>query len=73
LEAELEALEHPADVLLCEIKAAGIDVATRWGLAQGAEVVYMDNTPEGIEADDPAGVIDWAASLAFERSEQARS
>jgi cyclic 2,3-diphosphoglycerate synthetase len=73
LEAELEAIEHPVDVLLCEIKAAGIDVATRWGLAKGAEVVYMDNTPEGIEEDDPAEVIEWAASLAIERSEQARS
>ena len=68
LEEELEALEEPADVLLCEIKAAGIDVATRWGLANGAKVVYMDNTPEGIEGDDPAEVIEWAAGLACERA-----
>ena len=68
LEEELAALEKPADVLLCEIKAAGIDVATRWGLANGVEVVYMDNTPEGVEGDDPAEVIEWAAELAFERA-----
>jgi cyclic 2,3-diphosphoglycerate synthase len=73
LEGELEALDRPADVLLCEIKAAGIDVATRWGLANGVEVVYMDNVPEGVEGDDPAEVIEWAASQALERSEQAKA
>jgi cyclic 2,3-diphosphoglycerate synthetase len=56
-----------ADVLLCEIKAAGIDVATRRALDAGLDVVYMDNVPVGIEGDDPAGVIGWAADLAATR------
>lgn len=70
LEAELGSMDEGADVLLCEIKAAGIDVATRWGLDQGMEVVYMDNTPEGVEGDDPAATIEWAASLAVRRFEE---
>jgi cyclic 2,3-diphosphoglycerate synthetase len=56
-----------ADVLLCEIKAAGIDVATRRALDAGLDVVYMDNVPVGTEGDDPAGVIGWAADLAAAR------
>ena len=60
-------MQKGADVLLCEIKAAGIDVATRWGLQQGMEVVYVDNTPKGIEGDDPGDAIEWAASLAHAR------
>jgi cyclic 2,3-diphosphoglycerate synthetase len=70
LEAELGSMDRAADVLLCEIKAAGIDVATRWGLEAGMEVVYMDNTPHGIEDDDPAETVEWAASLAQKRFEE---
>jgi cyclic 2,3-diphosphoglycerate synthase len=33
------------DVLLTEIKAAGVDVAARWALERGAEVVFVDNRP----------------------------
>jgi cyclic 2,3-diphosphoglycerate synthase len=70
LEEELGSMDGTADVLLCEIKAAGIDVATRWGLDLGADVVYMDNTPEGIEGDDPAETIEWAAQLARQRFDE---
>lgn len=63
-------MERQADVLLCEIKAAGIDVATRWGLDKGVDVVYMDNTPESIDQDDPAETIEWAASLAHSRYDE---
>jgi cyclic 2,3-diphosphoglycerate synthetase len=56
-----------AEVLLCEIKAAGVDVATRRALDGGLEVVYMDNLPVGVEGDDPAEVIEWAALKARER------
>lgn len=56
-----------ADILLCEIKAAGIDVATRSALAAGLDVVYMDNVPVGIDGDDPAEVVTWAAELAESR------
>jgi cyclic 2,3-diphosphoglycerate synthetase len=72
LETELGSMGQRADVLLCEIKAAGIDVATRWGLEQGMEVVYMDNTPRGIEGDDPAETVEWAASLAHARFTEER-
>lgn len=68
LEQELAAQDRNADVLLCEVKAAGIDVATRWGLEQGLEVVYMDNAPEGVDGDDPAALVSRAADLALERS-----
>jgi cyclic 2,3-diphosphoglycerate synthase len=67
LQAELEDLAGRADVLLCEIKAAAIDVATRQALDSGLEVVFMDNVPVGIEGDDPAEVIEWGAELASAR------
>ncbi|MGH2751714.1 MAG: 2,3-diphosphoglycerate synthetase [Actinomycetota bacterium] len=67
LQAELEELRGRADVLLCEIKAAAIDVATRQALAGGLKVVYMDNVPVGIDGDDPQDVIEWAAALATAR------
>ncbi|MBU7010963.1 MAG: 2,3-diphosphoglycerate synthetase [Theionarchaea archaeon] len=41
-------LEHflpAADLLLTEVKASSIDVATREALNSGIEVVYMDNVP----------------------------
>ena len=69
LEGELTAAKGQAEVLLCEIKAAGVDVATRTALDEGMEVVYMDNVPHGIDGDDPAGAIERAARLACERFE----
>jgi cyclic 2,3-diphosphoglycerate synthase len=69
LQTELESLAGGADVLLCEIKAAAIDVATRWALDAGLDVVYMDNVPVGIDGDDPAHVIEWGAQLAAARFE----
>jgi cyclic 2,3-diphosphoglycerate synthetase len=67
LEEELNDVKDGPEVVLCEIKAAGIDVATRWALDKGIDVVYMDNVPIGVEGDDPEGVIEWAARLAEER------
>jgi cyclic 2,3-diphosphoglycerate synthetase len=65
---ELEAsMERGPQVLLCEIKAAGIDVATRWALDRGIEVAFMDNEPLGMEGDDPAAVVHQAADLAKQR------
>ena len=66
LTEELAAAKE-ADVLLCEVKAAGVDVATRWALERGLDVVYMDNVPQGISGDDPQGLIASAAALADER------
>jgi cyclic 2,3-diphosphoglycerate synthetase len=72
LEEEIANVKEEADTLLCEIKAAGIDVATRSALAAGLEVVYMDNVPVGIDGDDPAEAIAWAGDLARARFEAAR-
>jgi len=66
LEEDLNRLEE-ADTLLCEIKAAGIDVATRRALDAGLDVVYMDNVPMGVGNDDPAAMAMRAADLATER------
>ena len=67
LEGDLAKAKGEAEVLLCEIKAAGIDVATRQALEEGMEVVYMDNVPQGIEGDDPVEAVKRAARLATER------
>ena len=68
LEKELGGIKPGSiDVLLCEIKAAGIDTATRWALGNGVDVVYMDNIPVGIDGDDPDLVLEWAGRLAMER------
>jgi cyclic 2,3-diphosphoglycerate synthase len=72
LEEELNAVKDGADIVLCERKAAGIDVATRWALDKGIDVVYMDNVPMGAEGDDPEGLIEWAAQLADERHRDRR-
>ena len=72
LEEEISDVKKEADILLCEIKAAGIDVATRSALACGLDVVYMDNVPVGIEGDDPGDAIAWAGDLARSRFEPER-
>lgn len=67
LRTELKTIARDSDVLLCEIKAAGIDVATRQALQEGLEVVYMDNVPMGIDGDDPVPIIEWASDMATRR------
>lgn len=67
LQEDIGNLGKEADIFLCEIKAAGIDVATRAALAAGTDVVYMDNVPVGIDGDDPGQMIRWAAGLASGR------
>ena len=56
-----------ADVLLCEIKAAGIDVATREALRTGMDVVYMDNVPVAVDGGGLESMIGQAAELAAGR------
>ena len=70
LRQDLKEASGRMQVLLCEIKAAGIDVATRWALSEGVEVVYMDNVPEGVGGDDPTEMLLSAASLADARYEE---
>lgn len=67
LDEELDGIHRKADVLLCEIKAAAIDVATRRALDAGLEVVYLDNEPIGIDGDDLVGAVEWAAARAEKR------
>lgn len=45
LRADLQSAKG-ADVLAVEIKAAAVDVVTRFGLENSLEVVYVDNRPE---------------------------
>ncbi|HYO61413.1 MAG TPA: 2,3-diphosphoglycerate synthetase [Actinomycetota bacterium] len=56
-----------ADVLLCEIKAAGIDVATREALRSGMDVVYMDNVPLPVDGGNLEAMLGEAADLAAGR------
>ena len=72
LKTELEGLKGRADILLCEIKAAAIDVAAREAIDQGIEVVFMDNTPVAIDDGDPAELMRWADATARERFTSAR-
>ncbi len=64
LREDLEDLDG-ADVLLCEIKAAGVDVAARAALRAGIEVVFMDNQPVGVDGDDPEALVREIAAEAF--------
>lgn len=70
LEKEIAGIADKADTLLCEIKAAGIDVATKRALDAGLEVVYMDNIPTSLDGEDEAGFVMRAYESAAERYEQ---
>jgi cyclic 2,3-diphosphoglycerate synthetase len=72
LEDELRVLTTGVDVLLCEIKGAGVDVATRTALDAGIEVIYMDNAVVGVEGDEVTEVFERAAGLAAARYDGTR-
>lgn len=67
LQEELNDLKGEVDLMLCEIKAAGIDVAARHALDKGVDVVFMDNVPHGVEGDEPEDLIRWAGDRATTR------
>ena len=67
LRSEIEHMADQSDLLLCEIKAAAIDVAARQALDAGLEVVFMDNVPEGIDGDDAEAAVHQLAGIAKER------
>ena len=73
LEEELGAVRGDVDTFLCEVKAAAVDVFTRWAVDQDKDVVYMDNVPVGIDEDDPKEAVRWTAQRAMERFEKASS
>ena len=51
LRADLDAAP-PFDVLVVELKAAAVDVATRFAAQTGIDVVYCDNRPVVVDAPD---------------------
>jgi cyclic 2,3-diphosphoglycerate synthetase len=73
LEKEIKDITSRADTLLCEIKAAGIDVATRRAIDSGLDVVYMDNVPTGIDGTDPRSAATSAFDMARRRFEEVSS
>ena len=54
LARELKDLNGGVDVLLVELKAAAVDIVTKFGIEKGLEVVYVDNQPEMIEGEGPS-------------------
>jgi cyclic 2,3-diphosphoglycerate synthetase len=70
LEKEIAGIADKADTLLCEIKAAGIDVATRKAIDAGLDVVYMDNVPTSVDGDDATAFVMRAYEAAAERFDQ---
>ncbi|MGH2717640.1 MAG: 2,3-diphosphoglycerate synthetase, partial [Actinomycetota bacterium] len=41
------------DALVVEVKAAAVDVVTRWGMQHELEVVFVDNRPQTVGGDAP--------------------
>lgn len=62
LRADLDACGTQFDVLLTELKAAAVDVATAIGLDLGKQVVYCDNVP----VTDGRPLSDYLIKLAHE-------
>ena len=53
LQKDIEKHIGEAEVMLTELKAAAVDVATKHALEAGLEVVYCDNIPKVIEGPYP--------------------
>lgn len=53
LRKDMEKYMDKADVMLTELKAAAVDVATKDAIAAGLEVVYCDNIPVAIDESYP--------------------
>lgn len=68
LRKEIEHMADEADLLLCEIKAAAIDVAARQAMDAGLDVVFMDNVPHAVDGQDTTEAVLELAGMARERS-----
>ena len=74
--AELGAAMHDLegaedyDVLLTEIKAAAVDVASERAVAAGAQVIFTDNTAVAVDGTDLPAAFAETLDLARERREQ---
>ncbi|MDR2967134.1 MAG: cyclic 2,3-diphosphoglycerate synthase [Methanobacteriaceae archaeon] len=53
LQKDIEKYIDKADVMLTELKAAAVDVATKDSLEAGLEVIYCDNIPIAIDGNYP--------------------
>ncbi|OQY30223.1 MAG: hypothetical protein B6244_01280 [Candidatus Cloacimonetes bacterium 4572_55] len=51
LKEELNRINLSLDAVLVELKAAAVDMATRWGLKQNLDVIYQDNIPISVDRD----------------------
>ena len=63
---DLARLPDGVEVLVTELKAAAVDVATRSALERGMEVIYCDNRPEPVSPGDGADELDAAVSTVAE-------
>ncbi len=70
LRKDLEELLPKADVLVTELKAAAVDVATRMALSMGKEVVYVWNIPVTVGGIDIKEGIKEITRRAIERFEK---
>ncbi len=61
----------PFDVLLVELKAAGVDVAARSALAKGQEVVFVDNEPVTDNLQELNATVERLAEEAIASKEEA--
>lgn len=59
-----------AEVLAVELKAAAVDVVTRFGIDRGMEVIYVDNRPETVGDGDLDELLMETAQMAKERFER---
>jgi cyclic 2,3-diphosphoglycerate synthetase len=69
LQKDIEKYIDEADVMLTELKAAAVDVATKDSLEAGLEVVYCDNIP--IVIDEKYGSLSEAIIEVVDRSIEA--
>jgi cyclic 2,3-diphosphoglycerate synthetase len=69
LTQDLEGAED-YDVLLTEIKAAAVDVASDRAIAAGAEVIFTDNAAVAVDGTDLAAAFAHMLDLARERRDQ---
>ncbi len=73
LRPELEELLPRAEVLLTELKAAGVDLAARLAIEAGVEVVFVENRPCPLEREPRFDyMVHRLAELAEERFEGSR-
>lgn len=68
LSEEMGRLRGAFDTVLTELKAAGVDVATKLGAELGARIVYADNVPQALGKVDMDRVLGDLAAQIMDRS-----